>query len=136
MQMKFREYMEEGTGSSPPCLALCTQRMRHVMRSAARTLPYFQLTLTQLPPFLAGAAGGISEIGKTSAHLSLVDIAAQMSAVKEASRQRKAAAKPYKYIPPGGWKEPDADWIAALPPGKVRPSAVRAAALPAARASP
>ena len=68
---------------------------------------------------LLGTTGGISDIGKTSAHLSLQDITAQISAVKEAAKERKAAAKPYKYVPPGGWKEPDADWLASLPPGKV-----------------
>ncbi len=36
-------------------------------------------------------------------------------------RARKEAARPKKYTPPGGWKEPDAEWIAALPAGKADP---------------
>ncbi len=60
-------------------------------------------------------------LGKLTQSASLSDIACKISAIKEADRKRKAAAKPYKYVPPGGWKEPDAALLASLPPGKPNP---------------
>ena len=61
------------------------------------------------------------KMSATTEDLSMEDILRKMSEVKQAERERKAALKPYKYVPPGGWKEPDPTLLAALPPGKPDP---------------
>ena len=71
--------------------------------------------------YMDASSGGIREIGATTEGKSLDSIAQQISEVKAAERARKESLKPKKYVPPGGWKEPDAEWLASLPPGKPDP---------------
>jgi hypothetical protein len=68
---------------------------------------------------------GIRSIGEKTTSMTQEQIALEISSVKEKERQRKEAKKPYKYIPPGGWKSFDAETLAAIPAGKPDP-AIRA----------
>ena len=63
----------------------------------------------------------MSQLSKTTEDMSMDDILRKMSAVKQTERERKAALKPYKYVPPGGWKAADPTLKAALPPKKPDP---------------
>ncbi len=53
--------------------------------------------------------------------LSLDDLTNQISETKKRDRERKEADKPYKYVPPGGWKEVDPETVSARPPSKPDP---------------
>lgn len=70
--------------------------------------------------YMESQNGGIRELQNTSSS-SLDEIAAQITATKAEARIRKEAMRPKKYVPPGGWKQPDPEWLAALPPGKADP---------------
>ena len=53
--------------------------------------------------------------GHDTTSLSLDDIARQMSETKRLHREQKEAARPKRYIPPGGWGKMDPEMLASRP---------------------
>ena len=51
------------------------------------------------------------------------DLAKQISETKRLDRERKEAARPKRYIPPGGWGTTDPDMLASRSKGKPDPIA-------------